>query len=110
MPAEVASRSAGGSYVANRSPVQRRAGNDPGSGPDGSSSVVARSGLDAYRRFAEAAGREAPSPDPGANPSDLARVTWQEAVDYAGWLARRTGQAYRLPTEAEWESAARAGC
>ena len=36
-------------------------------------------------------------------------LTWTEAAGYAAWLSERTGAAYRLPSEAEWESAARAG-
>jgi formylglycine-generating enzyme required for sulfatase activity len=58
-----------------------------------------------YDRFAKKTGRT--PPDDGDRP--VINVSWDDANAYAAWLAEQTGRPYRLPTEAEWEYAARAG-
>jgi formylglycine-generating enzyme required for sulfatase activity len=66
-----------------------------------------------YAAFCEARGLEAPPASRGSGFDDprqpVVGVTWFEATAYAAWLAETTGDRWRLPTEAEWERAARGG-
>jgi len=75
-----------------------------------------------YKGFCEDTGRACPPPrwdqhsdrstgdDLTAKPTyPVVSVSWDDALAYCEWLSRITGKKYRLPTEAEWEKAARGG-
>jgi formylglycine-generating enzyme required for sulfatase activity len=66
--------------------------------------------FDEYDRFVEATGKAKPDDYGwGRGKHPVIRVSWQDAVDYAAWLSKETGKNFYLPSEAQWEYAARAG-
>ena len=60
--------------------------------------------VEQYRQFDPEYRKGKGLPDEAAN-----GISWNKAVEFCEWLSKREGKTYRLPTEAEWEYACRAG-
>jgi formylglycine-generating enzyme required for sulfatase activity len=69
--------------------------------------------VEEYARFLEATGSTPPPhwgvPDFSRPRQPVVAVSWFDSVAYCDWLSTVTGSHFRLPTEAEWERAARGG-
>lgn len=63
-----------------------------------------------YAKFVVDTGSQMPDDNSwGRGIRPVINVNWHDATNFANWLSRKSGKTYRLPTEAEWEYAARAG-
>ncbi|GHU58755.1 hypothetical protein FACS189411_14680 [Bacteroidia bacterium] len=63
-----------------------------------------------YDAFCDATSRTKPGDEGwGRGDRPVINVSWNDAVAYCAWLSAQTGQAWTLPTEAQWEYACRAG-
>ncbi len=64
--------------------------------------------VEQYRQFDPGFKKNDPTSKPAGDDA-VCDVTWERAVAFCEWLSKKEGKTYRLPTEAEWEYACRAG-
>ena len=62
-----------------------------------------------YQEYYAACGKSLPDTDVGDPQLPITKVDYSEAVEYCGWLSQYTGENFAIPTEAQWEYAAKGG-